>query len=86
MREIALDLAEGADIVMVKPALPYLDLIYRASMNSASRWRLTTFRASTRCSGGGPQRVARRDRAVMEVLTSIQAAGADMILTYSPPR
>ena len=48
MREIALDLDEGADIVMVKPALPYLDIIARAKESSRCRWPPTRSAASTR--------------------------------------
>ena len=83
MREIALDLAEGADIVMVKPALPYLDLIYRvkhefhvpvAAYNVSGEYSM--LRAA------GINGWLDEERAVMEVLTSIKRAGADMILTY----
>jgi len=38
LREVEMDLDEGADIVMVKPALPYLDVIYRSSRPSGSQW------------------------------------------------
>ena len=47
MREIALDIDEGADIVMVKPALPYLDIISRAKAEFGCRWRPTPCPAST---------------------------------------
>ncbi len=47
IREVALDLAEGADIVMVKPALAYLDIISASRRHLASRSRRTTFRVNT---------------------------------------
>jgi porphobilinogen synthase len=83
MREVALDLEEGADIVMVKPALPYLDLIYRvkhefnvpvAAYNVSGEYSM--IRAA------GLNGWLDEERAIMEVLTSIRRAGADLILTY----
>ena len=83
MREIALDLEEGADIVMVKPALAYLDLIYRA------RHEFNVPVAAYNVSGeysmiraAGISGWIDEERATMEVLTAIKRAGADMILTY----
>ena len=83
MREIALDLEEGADIVMVKPALPYLDLIAMA------RQRFDAPIAAYQVSGEYSMIVAAarngwldHDRAMMESLTSIARAGAGIILTY----
>ena len=83
MREVALDLEEGADIVMVKPALPYLDLIYRvkhefnvpvAAYNVSGEYSM--IRAAA-LNGWLDE-----ERTIMEVLTSIRRAGADLILTY----
>ena len=83
MREVALDLEEGADIVMVKPALPYLDLIYRvkhefnvpvAAYNVSGEYSM--IRAA------GLNGWLDEERTIMEVLTSIRRAGADLILTY----
>ena len=83
LREISLDIKEGADIVMVKPALSYLDIIYRAK----KRFRMPT--AGYNVSGEFSMiKAAAREgwidekSAIMEVLTSIKRAGADMILTY----
>jgi porphobilinogen synthase len=83
LREIALDIKEGADVIMVKPALSYLDLIYRAK----KRFRMPT--AAYNVSGEFSMiKAAAREgwidekSAIMEVLTSIKRAGADMILTY----
>jgi porphobilinogen synthase len=83
MREVALDLDEGADIVMVKPALPYLDLIWRvkhefnvpvAAYNVSGEYSM--IRAA------GINGWIDEERATLEVLTSIKRAGADLILTY----
>ena len=84
MREIALDLDEGADIVMVKPALPYLDLIYRAKHEfnvPVAAYNVSGEYAMIRAAGINGW--LDEERATMEVLTAIKRAGADMILTYS---
>jgi len=84
MREVEADLEEGADIIMVKPALAYLDVIKEASM------RFDTPLAAYNVSGeysmiaaAGQAGWIDRERAMMEVLTSIKRAGADLIITYS---
>jgi porphobilinogen synthase len=83
LREIALDVKEGADMIMVKPALAYLDIVYRAK----KRFQMPT--AAYNVSGEFSMiKAAAREgwidekSAIMEVLTSIKRAGADMILTY----
>ena len=83
MREIELDLEEGADIIIVKPALPYLDLIRQA------RERFSVPIAAYQVSGEFSMIVAAaqngwldRERAMMETLTAIRRAGASIILTY----
>jgi porphobilinogen synthase len=83
MREIELDLEEGADMIMVKPALAYLDLIH------AARQRFEVPLAAYQVSGEYSMIVAAahngwidHDRAMMETLTAIRRAGADFILTY----
>jgi porphobilinogen synthase len=83
MREIALDIQEGADIVMVKPALSYLDLIRRAKDN------FNTPIAAYNVSGEYSMVKAAAERGwldgekvMMETLTSIKRAGADVIITY----
>ncbi len=83
MREIELDLEEGADMIMVKPAMPYLDLIREA------RVRFEVPLAAYQVSGEFSMIVAAAergwidyDRAVLESLTSIRRAGADFVLTY----
>ena len=83
LREIALDIEEGADMVMVKPAMPYLDVICRA------REEFNHPLAAYQVSGEYSMIVAAaqrgwldRERAMMESLTSLRRAGADVILTY----
>jgi len=82
-REIALDIEEGADIVMVKPALPYLDII------ALARREFDVPVAAYQVSGEFSQIEAAarlgwidRERTILETLTSIRRAGADIILTY----
>jgi porphobilinogen synthase len=83
MREIALDLEEGADMIMVKPAMPYLDILRMA------RDSFDEPLAAYQVSGEFSMIMAAvrngwidRDRAILESLTSIRRAGADIILTY----
>src|SRR5947207_7880939 len=83
MREIELDLEEGADMIMVKPAMPYLDLIWQA------RQRFDVPLAAYQVSGEYSMIHAAaqngwidQERAMMETLTSIRRAGAGVILTY----
>jgi len=83
MREVALDLEEGADIVMVKPALPYLDLIYRVKQEfnvPVAAYNVSGEYSMIRAAGLNGW--LDEERTVMEVLTSIRRAGADLILTY----
>ena len=83
MREIALDIAEGADIVMVKPALAYLDIIRRArenfnlpiaAYNVSGEYSMVKAAAEKGWIDG--------ERVMMESLTAIKRAGADVIITY----
>ncbi|MFY1652307.1 porphobilinogen synthase [Solwaraspora sp. WMMB762] len=83
LREVELDVAEGADLVMVKPALPYLDVI------AAVRQRVHVPVAAYQVSGEYAMVEAAaangwidRDRVILETLTSIRRAGAQIILTY----
>ena len=86
MREITLDVAEGADIIMVKPALPYLDVIRRAkeefdlplaAYNVSGEYSMIKAAAQMGWIDG--------ERAMLESLTAIRRAGADMIITYFAP-
>jgi len=86
LREVRLDIEEGADIVMVKPALSYLDIISEvrkisdvpvAAYNVSGEYAMIESAAKAGCID--------RERAIIEVLTSIKRAGADLILTYHAP-
>jgi len=83
LREVALDIEEGADIVMVKPALSYLDIIHQvkqnfdlpvAAYNVSGEFSMVKAAAKLGWIDG--------DRVMMEILISMRRAGADMILTY----
>ncbi|MGB7848984.1 MAG: porphobilinogen synthase [Candidatus Acidiferrum sp.] len=83
LKEVAMDLEEGADIVMVKPALPYLDIIRRASeefdvpvaaYNVSGEYSMVKAAAA--------KNWIDEKRTVLEILTGIQRAGASIILTY----
>ena len=83
LREVAFDLEEGADMIMVKPALPYLDIIQRvrekfdvpvAAYNVSGEYAMV--KAAARNGWIDEQRV------VLEIMTSIQRAGAEIVLTY----
>ena len=83
VREVAFDIEEGADMVMVKPALPYLDIIRRvkdhfdypvAAYNVSGEYAMIKAAAQNGWLD--------EERVMMEALTSIKRAGADMILTY----
>ena len=83
MREIALDLDEGADIVMVKPALPYLDVIARARMEFGVP--IAAYSVSgeyTMIRAAGQLGWLDEERAMLEALTGIRRAGADIVITY----
>jgi porphobilinogen synthase len=83
LREVALDIAQGADIVMVKPALGYLDVVRAirevvdlpvAAYNVSGEYAMVEAAAANGW--------INRDSAIDEALTSIHRAGADLILTY----
>lgn len=83
LREVRLDVAEGADIVMVKPGIPYLDILY------ATTQAVDIPTASYIVSGemamleaAGAQGSIDRERAILEVLSSVKRAGASIICTY----
>ena len=83
LREVAMDIEEGADIVMVKPALAYLDVLWRvrtefdvpvAAYNVSGEFAMV--KAAARLGW------LEEERAMLEILTAIKRAGADLILTY----
>src|SRR6266576_3874916 len=83
LREVELDIREGADIVMVKPALAYLDVIYRVKQKFG--YPLAAYNVSGEYSmikAAGQNGWIDEPRIMMEVLFAIRRAGADMILTY----
>ncbi len=83
MREIELDIEEGADIIMVKPAMPYLDVIYRAKQEFDLP--VAAYQVSGEYSmimAAGRNGWVDQERVMVESLTSIKRAGADLILTY----
>jgi porphobilinogen synthase len=83
LREVALDVAEGADIVMVKPALPYLDVI--AAVRSTVDLPVAAYQVSgeyAMVEAAAANGWLDRDRVMLETLTAIKRAGAQMILTY----
>ena len=87
LREVALDIEEGADIVMIKPALSYLDIIYRvrqefnvpvAAYNVSGEFSMVKAAAA--------RNWIDEDRVMMEILLSIKRAGAGIIITYHAAR
>jgi porphobilinogen synthase len=87
LREVELDIAEGADMVMVKPGMPYLDIVHRVKTHFA----MPTF--AYQVSGEYAMILAAaqngwldEERAMLESLLAFKRAGADGILTYFAPR
>lgn len=83
LREVRLDIAEGADIVMVKPALSYLDIIARVSDEvDVPLAAYLVSGESSMIEAAAAAGMIDRERAILEVLTSIRRAGAGIIATY----
>jgi porphobilinogen synthase len=83
MREIELDIEEGADIIIVKPALMYLDIVYRAKQEF--QMPLAVYNVSgeyAMIDAAAKMGRLNKDAVMMEALTSIKRAGADLIITY----
>jgi porphobilinogen synthase len=83
LREVALDVAEGADIVMVKPAMAYLDVLRR--VRDAVQVPVAAYQVSgeyAMIEAAAANGWVDRDRAILETLMSIRRAGADIILSY----
>jgi len=83
LREIALDVEEGADIIMVKPALPYLDILWRARQRFGKP--MAVYHVSgeyAMVKAAAEKGIVDERAAVMELMTSIKRAGADIIVTY----
>lgn len=87
LHEVALDLAEGADMVMVKPGLAYLDIVHR--VKAAFRRPTFVYQVSgeyAMIKAAAAQGWLDEDRAILETLTAFKRAGADGIVTYFAPR
>jgi porphobilinogen synthase len=83
LREVELDVAEGADMVMVKPAMPYLDVLRR--VRESTQVPVAAYQVSgeyAMIEAASAQGLIDRRAAVLESLTAIRRAGADLILTY----
>ena len=83
MREVALDLAEGADLVMVKPAMSYLDVVRRvadAVVVPVAAYQVSGEYAMVEAAAANGW--IDRDRVIVETLTSVRRAGASVVLTY----
>jgi porphobilinogen synthase len=83
LREVALDAAEGADVVMVKPALPYLDVIRR--VRDSTDLPVAAYNVSgeyAMIKAAADQGLLDERAAVLEALTGIRRAGADIVITY----
>ncbi len=87
IREVGLDIEEGADMVMVKPGLPYLDIIYRVKSTFAVP--TFAFQVSGECAmimAAAQNGWADEERVILESLMSFKRAGCDGILTYFAPK
>jgi porphobilinogen synthase len=83
LREVALDLAEGADMVMVKPALSYLDVVRRVA--DAVDVPVAAYQVSgeyAMVEAAAANGWIERERTILETITSVRRAGADLVLTY----
>jgi len=83
LREVALDIDEGADIVMVKPALPYLDILWRVRERFGKPTAVYHVSGEYAMIKAGVEKGLLEERAaVLEIMTSLKRAGADIIITY----
>ncbi|MEB3283756.1 MAG: porphobilinogen synthase [Candidatus Sericytochromatia bacterium] len=86
LREASLDLAEGADMLMVKPALPYLDILWR--VRQLTHLPLAAYHVSgeyAMIKAAASHGWLDEERVVLEAMTAIRRAGADLIITYHVP-
>ena len=86
LREVQLDVAEGADIVMVKPGMPYLDVVRMVKDNvdvPVAAYQVSGEYAMIQAAAANGW--LDRDRVVLESLLAFKRAGADMVLTYFAP-
>jgi porphobilinogen synthase len=83
LREVALDIEEGADIVLVKPALPYLDILWRVRERFGKPTAVYHVSGEFAMVKAGVEKGCFEERAaVLEIMTSLKRAGADLIITY----
>jgi len=83
LREVALDIDEGADIVMVKPALPYLDILWRVHERFGKPTAVYNVSGEYAMVKGAAEKGLLDERAaVLEIMTALKRAGADIIVTY----
>jgi porphobilinogen synthase len=83
LREVALDIEEGADIVLVKPALPYLDIVWRVRERFGKPTAVYHVSGEYAMVKAGAEKGCFEERAaVLEIMTSLKRAGADLIITY----
>jgi porphobilinogen synthase len=83
LREVALDIDEGADIVLVKPALPYLDILWRVRERFGKPTAVYHVSGEFAMVKAGAENGCFDERAaVLEIMTSLKRAGADLIITY----
>ena len=83
LREVALDIEEGADIVLVKPALPYLDILWRVHERFGKPTAVYHVSGEFAMVKAGAEKGCFDERAaVLEIMTSLKRAGADLIITY----
>jgi porphobilinogen synthase len=83
LREVALDIDEGADIVMVKPALPYIDILWRAHERFGKP--MAAYHVSgeyAMIKAGVEKGIVEERAAVLEIMTALKRAGADVVITY----
>jgi porphobilinogen synthase len=83
VREALLDVSEGADVVMVKPALPYLDVVRR--VKEATRVPVAAYNVSgeyAMCKAAAAAGYIDERAVVLETLTAIRRAGADIVISY----
>jgi porphobilinogen synthase len=83
LREVALDIEEGADIILVKPALPYLDIVWRVRERFGKPTAVYHVSGEFAMVKAGAEKKCFEERAaVLEIMTSLKRAGADLIVTY----
>ena len=83
LREVALDIEEGADIVMVKPALPYIDVLWQ--VHECFRKPTAVYHVSgeyAMVKAAAEKGIVDERAAVLEIMTALKRAGADIIVTY----